>query len=317
MQVTLEWTKANFGESEYRIYRDVDPIDPQNLPAPLSSVAAGVYEYVDTAVATDMTYYYCIAAVVGGVAYPSANFEVSTGVTGVATLFAGGERGLWVESIPPDVLAGDSTGSGVATVDGQVGRMVDKSSNGVAVTQSTSYDRPYLRQSGALYYAEPVPGDHFNVDDPLSYESMTVVIALQSSASGGRIFDNRGTGAGGTIPGLAVRTDVVFVDDGAGLNPSLSGLSLPSSPEVWTVIYDASTKTLSLRRNGVETDSVTEPALGSIVTTQNAKIMKSANSNDQYFDGDLYGVVVREGVLGQTAIDTAEQRMAEIAGVTL
>lgn len=68
-------------------------------------------------------------------------------------LFANGEKGgFW--DISPATTYLDSYRSTAASVDGLVGFVNDSSGNGNHMRQTTSGARPYLRQSGSLYYLE-------------------------------------------------------------------------------------------------------------------------------------------------------------------
>lgn len=75
MKVRLGWTRNTYGESEFRIYRDTSPLDPNNLPVPIATVGAGVTTWDDTSVVDQTTYYYLVAAVYQGTEYKSVVFE--------------------------------------------------------------------------------------------------------------------------------------------------------------------------------------------------------------------------------------------------
>jgi hypothetical protein len=68
-------------------------------------------------------------------------------------LFATAEGGWWDFSDLSTVFS-DSAGTTPASVDGVVGRVTDKSGNGLHFTQGTTSLKPLLRQAGALYYLE-------------------------------------------------------------------------------------------------------------------------------------------------------------------
>lgn len=54
----IAWTNNSSGHDGTRIFRDTAPMDPQALPAPLATVAAGTTEYIDSETLADGTYYY-------------------------------------------------------------------------------------------------------------------------------------------------------------------------------------------------------------------------------------------------------------------
>ncbi|WP_299231733.1 DUF1566 domain-containing protein [uncultured Halomonas sp.] len=54
----ISWTNNSTGHDGTRIYRATAPMDPQALPAPLATVAAGTTEHIDGEELADGTYYY-------------------------------------------------------------------------------------------------------------------------------------------------------------------------------------------------------------------------------------------------------------------
>lgn len=73
----------------------------------------------------------------------------------VKLLFANGEKGFWYDPADMSTMYQDSAGTTPVTAAGQqVGKILDKSGNGYHATQSTSGNRPYLRNSGSLWYLE-------------------------------------------------------------------------------------------------------------------------------------------------------------------
>jgi hypothetical protein len=100
--------------------------------------------------------------------YDKADNRVNVTVSGVvgnwspSTLFGGGAQGGWYDPSDLSSMWQDSAGTIAAAVNSPVGRIDDKSGNGHHLTQSTSGKRPYLRQSGSLYYL-----DFDGVDDRL------------------------------------------------------------------------------------------------------------------------------------------------------
>jgi hypothetical protein len=61
----LSWRDRNSGDAEeegFRVYRDTAPIDPDDLPVPLTTLPPGSEEYEDDSVAAATTYYYAVSA---------------------------------------------------------------------------------------------------------------------------------------------------------------------------------------------------------------------------------------------------------------
>lgn len=78
MSVLLTWDDDNVVEEGHRIYRSTSQMDPQNLPAPLVEVGPNVREYVDQDVEPSTTYYYRVAAFLGGLQLVGPEVEVTT-----------------------------------------------------------------------------------------------------------------------------------------------------------------------------------------------------------------------------------------------
>jgi hypothetical protein len=62
-----------------------------------------------------------------------------------ARLFAAGENGCWFDPSDLASLFEDASGTIPATVNGRIGRMLDKSGNGHHAIQTNSWARPFLR----------------------------------------------------------------------------------------------------------------------------------------------------------------------------
>lgn len=80
MGVLLTWNDNNEIEDGHRIYRSTSPMDPQNLPAPLAEVGPNVTEYLDRDVEPSTTYYYRVAAFLGGLELVGPEIEVTADV---------------------------------------------------------------------------------------------------------------------------------------------------------------------------------------------------------------------------------------------
>lgn len=63
MAIKLTWYDNNAIEDGYRVYRSLSPIDPLNLPSPLTELSSDAQEYTDNTTQIDTTYYYRISAI--------------------------------------------------------------------------------------------------------------------------------------------------------------------------------------------------------------------------------------------------------------
>lgn len=74
--LTIGWTINSHVEQSFNIYRSAAAIDPDDLPAPIGTVAAGISEFVDDDVVLDAQYYYAVAAVRGDAVRVSASEKI-------------------------------------------------------------------------------------------------------------------------------------------------------------------------------------------------------------------------------------------------
>lgn len=68
-----------------------------------------------------------------------------------ASLFAGGEQGVWLDESDLSTMFQDLAGTVPAAVDSPVGKRLDKSGNGNHWTAPNASSRPILRLTGGLY----------------------------------------------------------------------------------------------------------------------------------------------------------------------
>ena len=74
MAVAFSFTNPNpptLVEDEIRVYRSTSTMDPEALPAPLATIAAGNLSYTDTTATNGVSYYYRVAFVFGAAVYVS------------------------------------------------------------------------------------------------------------------------------------------------------------------------------------------------------------------------------------------------------
>lgn len=75
MGFRLTWQDNNASEDGHRIYRSTTPMDPEDLPAPLATIGAGVTTWDDTTAAEGVTYYYRVSAFKGDAEAVSSEVE--------------------------------------------------------------------------------------------------------------------------------------------------------------------------------------------------------------------------------------------------
>lgn len=300
MTVRLRWTDPNYGESEQKIYRDTQTIDPLNPPAAIATVAADVEEYDDTTALDDVIYYYRISALWNGDEKFSDEITVDTGAFDPSQLFANGETGYWFDFSDLSTMFQDSSGTTPVTADGDlVGYVIDKSGNGYHVSQSTTSKRPTYRTDGVLHWLDfehgasngdaclvraDASGLARNVDhgiigvgvldthmDGGSSQHLISVPTASSSASTRNLLrfdDNNNIQMGGR------RTD------GNSFQSIINNSVTSQEDLIITGVYDYGNATLSLRKNGVEIE-VLDPfqSAGSTSDTDPVGIGIGANSD--------------------------------------
>ena len=62
IRIRLTWADPNTSETGHRIYRATSPMNPMDLPPPLTTLASNLTEYLDESVAEGQTYYYRVGA---------------------------------------------------------------------------------------------------------------------------------------------------------------------------------------------------------------------------------------------------------------
>lgn len=111
-KATIRWFDRNIDEEEQRIYRSESTIDPMDLPAPLTTVAADVEEYVDETVEDDKVYYYRVSSVKGDLEKVSDEITIDTSYNlgpGSDTLVGGGARAGFFGEVPvSEMISGDA-----------------------------------------------------------------------------------------------------------------------------------------------------------------------------------------------------------------
>lgn len=245
------------------------------------------------------------------------SFAGSSSRDPIAALFASGEEGAWYDPSDLSTMFTTSAGSTLASVDGPVGRIEDKSGNANHATQATAAARPTLRQTaGGLYYLE-----FDGVDDQLLFAvgltgntALTnhVAAAKKGTQTGRRAF--LVLGAGGIRQG---------VDSGYGAtadkyNFSIGGVadltgSVANFPG--TVLQTAtknSARDYVYRENGAQQAAVTDTANLSLTDTAQLGARYAAISQ-----GDIYGAVVRGALSTASEIAAAEAWLAAKSGVSL
>lgn len=77
MPVNLTWDDINDNEDGHRVYRSPEPMDSENMPAPLVTLGANVTAFTDETAVAGNTYYYRVSAFNSSVERISSEVEVT------------------------------------------------------------------------------------------------------------------------------------------------------------------------------------------------------------------------------------------------
>lgn len=125
-----------------------------------------------------------------------------------ASLFAGGEKGWWLDISDISTLYQDSAATTPVTASGQpVGYVADKSGNGYHAKQSTASARPVYTVSGAYAYL-----DCDGVDDRMLTDNFT---AFSATAAHGMVGIYKSSAAYNYDRFLSLRSSNAVVDYGS------------------------------------------------------------------------------------------------------
>lgn len=158
-----------------------------------------------------------------------------SGGFGPASLFTGGQQGVWYDPSDLNTLFQDSAGTTPVTAAGQpVGRMLDKSGRGNHATQSTAGSRP-------IYGVQPISGRR----------NLMAVSSQPSASDGTSVTANAAVGPSGQMTAARVsKTDATtprYVLMGTSMTTQASTVYTLSQ----YVKYDGYDTTVSLEYNGV------------------------------------------------------------------
>jgi hypothetical protein len=251
----------------------------------------------------------------GGVVTPKHG-EVYTTSFNPLSLFSGGEKGFLYDPSDLSSMTQDDLGVTPAAVNSPVGRITDKSGNGVNLVQATAAARPILRQSGALYWLE-----FDGVDDVMAVASainstgaLTAVAAARNStyvafqrlyslpAGGSSDFDNP--------LGFALLT-----------RSGSAGYSSYRNAELGQQAFAVNTDgVLQSRFDGVNHTSRINGANGSTTASAGAFAIagvRLGSDNTAFFNGRFYGGLLTTRVLTASEITGADTYFGAKCGVTL
>jgi hypothetical protein len=240
-----------------------------------------------------------------------------------ASLFSSGEAGAWYDPSDLSTLF-EEDGTTPASVDGPVGKILDKSGNGNHLLQTTETKCPTLKLAGGLYYLE-----FDGVDDGLRSADIDFTgTTTMSVFSGARkeadeiavvaelsntFGSNAGTFRLASINGNIWR----YSSKGtSGVNANATGYTPPVT-SVLTGLSDIANDVTTIRVDGVQKASLaTDQGTGSF---GDYPLNLGARNNGTLLqlEGRVYGLIVRGVLSNASEIASTEAYIAGKTGVSI
>ena len=178
---------------------------------------------------------------------------VQSGEFSPASLFAGGTEGAWYDPSDLSTLFQDSAGTTPVTASGQhVGKMLDKSGNGNHATQATSSKRPTYTEGGGLSWLA-----FDGVDDAMEIQNaafsftgdQSVWVAAKHDTGNGRFIYLMGGSDKGYLFVTEGSTRKMRFVPLTNADNTISTSVIGTSPIVFGGAWDRSSGDMSLREN--------------------------------------------------------------------
>ena len=240
-----------------------------------------------------------------------------------SALFANGEEGGWYD--PSDLTTlFEEDGTTPASVDGPVGKILDKSGNGNHLIQTTETKCPTLKLAGGLYYLE-----FDGIDDGLrsadidftGTSTMSVfsgarkeadevaVVAELSNTLGGATGAFRLASIGGNVWRYSSKGS-------SGVNANATGYTPPVT-SVLTGLSDITNDVCTIRVDGVEKASPTADQGTGLFGNHPLNLGARNNGTLLQLEGRVYGLIVRGALSNASEIASAEKYIADKTGVAI
>lgn len=238
----------------------------------------------------------------------------------IQSLFAAGEKGVWYDPSDLSTLFSDSDGTIPATVNGTVGKMLDKSGNGYHMIQTDATKRPTLKYVDGTYYLLPDGSNDFmscaNVD--LSgTNKLTIVAGLKKTSDAATQwpieFGTQSTSVNGSF-GIATPLNAgvnrfVALYKGNSTNQSVYGTYAAPSNKILTIQCNIGTPIINLRINQVSIQTNTT-STGSGNFAKQALYLFMRSGTLFPFSGNFYGLIVRGAESTGDEINECEEYIA-------
>lgn len=249
----------------------------------------------------------------------------------VRSLFAAGEKGVWYDPSDLSTVFSDVAGTTAATVNGAVGKILDKSGNGFHATAAAdNTTRPTLRQSGSLYYLE-FDGSNDAMSTPsidmTGTDKLTAFAAMRKTSDPNLFALIEFSADSNTNNGTFIMFEYAPATFRLGWNTkgttkastdvctSSSTYAAPVTA-VMTGISDIGAPVRTLRLNGSQVSSKTE-TMGSGNLGNYPLYIGAQNLTANFFPGYLYGLIVRGASSTATQIASGERWCGTKCGIRI
>ena len=240
-----------------------------------------------------------------------------------SALFANGEEGGWYD--PSDLTTlFEEDGTTPASVDGPVGKILDKSGNGNHLIQTTETKCPTLKLASGLYYLE-----FDGIDDGLQAaaidftgtDSMSVFAGARkeddSSDVVAEISSNSGTNNGAFRIGAIAGNIWRYTSRGSNTINTNANNYTPPVTSVLTGLSDISDDSLIIRVDGVQKNSSSSNQGTGNYGDYPLNVGARNNAAGLQLDGRIYGLVVRGATSSVAEIASTEAYIASKTGVSI
>ena len=243
-----------------------------------------------------------------------------------ASLFRNGEQGAWYDISDLSTLF-EEDGTTPASVNGVVGKVLDKSGNGHHIVQATETKCPILKQDGSLYYLDFDGSDDglqtsSNIDFTAT-DTMSVFAGARKETDATEVIAELSNNIGGGSTTGAFRLNVVnndrwrYSSKGSSLVNSDANNYAPPITSVLTGLSDISDDSCIIRVNGTQEGSATGNQGTGNYGNHPLNVGARNNGAGQQLDGRIYGLIVRGASSTAAEIASAEAYMALKTGVSI
>ena len=246
-------------------------------------------------------------------------------------LFLAGEQGAWYDPSDLSTLFQDAAGTVPVTAVGQSVRLMrDKSGRGNNATAPSDAARPVLQQDGSGLLHLVFNGSsstmstgsiNFTATNKMTLFGGLTKLSDVSSALFTELSASKNLNAGSFFIAAPDATgasgNFSFATRGTATGPTIgSGTFLAPTTKVLTCIGDISAPVATLRVNGVQ--AATNTASQGTGNFGNYPLfIGSRNNASLFFNGRLYGLIVRGAATSTTQVTSTERWMAGKTGVTI